>query len=58
MMKVSIGDWVRYRHPSGIVIMGGVKSVGKKVVVVSDWLSDEVISRDSIVEVRKKAVKP
>ena len=58
MTKISKGDWILYKHASGLFILGSVKKVGTKLLVASDWLSDDVISRESIVEVRKKAVKP
>lgn len=52
-MTPKVGDWVRYKHVSGTIILGIVLSKEGRDFIVHDWLSDEVVTIKQILEIRQ-----
>lgn len=51
-MTIKPGDWVKYKHKSGMHIIGLIEKKEKDGFLVRDWLGAEHVSRKCILEVR------
>ena len=52
MTELKVGDWVKYKHISGLEIIGIVRVVTRGIYTVRDWLGSVDVTKKQIIEVR------